>query len=543
MSKNTKNVVLLIGLAYFFFMLGNGLLSLTNPDEVFYTQTAKEMVSHNQWLTPILFDKPQFEKPIFLYWLLRVAFFVFGVTSFAARFFPAVFASAGVLGIYFLGLISFKDEKKAFISSLVLMSCGLYIGLARTVFTDMIFSVFILFSLLAFFWGHSLRARKGVGIILFFFFAALAVLTKGPLGILIPLVVVMTFLLFTREIRFLFCGSFLWGMLIFGLLSFPWYMVMIKKYGVVFIGEFFYNDHLRRFLEAEHLANDKWYFYPLSIIGCFFPWSIFILPALGYIFKNKLKSSPAYIFILCWIASVLVIFQSAHSKLVSYILPMFPALALVIGDFITDRMLSKKENSRGSKIIFLLSWGFLSLLLIAIIAAVFKFAGFLSSRLPVLVFIVIFIAWLSVMLVFILTRKPLKSVYMLASAIPLFFIIIPFLKNDIEPYISSREACAYLKKNYPSEGIIFVSTSYARGVRYYAGNEVAAYGRNCFSPHPILFLNTDEEVADFLRRQTVTYCVIKRKQVADIQRVAKVYKFNITVLKVLGGAYLLKVSR
>ena len=132
---------------------------------------------------------------------------------------------------------------------------------------------------------------------------------------------------------------------------------------------------------------------------------------------------------------------------------------------------------------------------------------------------------------------------MLSSLIPVFFIIVPFLKNDIEPYISSREACAYLKKNYPSEGIIFVSTSYARGVRYYAGNEVAAYGRNCFSPHPILFLNTDEEVADFLRQQTVTYCVIKRRQVADIQRVAKSYRFNITVLKILGGAYLLKVNR
>lgn len=102
------------------------------------------MISRNQRLTPMLFNKPQFEKPILLYWLLRAAFHVFGVTIFAARFFPAVFASAGVLGIYFLGLVGFRDEKKAFISSLVLMSCGLYIGLARNMARSLHESFFIM---------------------------------------------------------------------------------------------------------------------------------------------------------------------------------------------------------------------------------------------------------------------------------------------------------------------------------------------------------------------------------------------------------------
>lgn len=142
---------------------------------------------------------------------------------------------------------------------------------------------------------------------------------------------------------------------------------------------------------------------------------------------------------------------------------------------------------------------------------VFKFAGFLSALLPVLVFIAIFIVWLLVILAFILKREFLMSAHMFASVIPVLFIIVPFLKNDIEPYISSREVCLYLKKNYSSP-VIFVSKPYARGVRYYTGNEVAAYGRNCFSPHPILFLNTDEEAADLLKQQPVTYCVIKRNQ-------------------------------
>ena len=98
-----KQVFLLIVLSYFCFMFGNGIVSLTNPDEVFYTQTAKEMIKFNSWMTPYLFGQPQFEKPILLYWFLRVAFMVFGLTSFAARFFPALFAIIGVVAVYFLG--------------------------------------------------------------------------------------------------------------------------------------------------------------------------------------------------------------------------------------------------------------------------------------------------------------------------------------------------------------------------------------------------------------------------------------------------------
>ena len=120
--KNTKHIFILVVLAYFFFMFGNGVVSLTNPDEVFYAQTAKEMAKHSSWLTPYLFDAPNFEKPILLYWLLRFGFILFGVSSFAARFFPAVFATIGVIAVYFLGLVGFKDEKKAFLASLILSS-------------------------------------------------------------------------------------------------------------------------------------------------------------------------------------------------------------------------------------------------------------------------------------------------------------------------------------------------------------------------------------------------------------------------------------
>ena len=159
--------VLLVLCAYlFFFKLGS--MALTDPDETFYAQTAKEMLQQHSWMTPYLFGQPQFEKPIFLYWLLKIGFIIFGINSFAARFFPALFGIIGVVAVYLLGRIGFKDKQKAFISALVMMTCGLYIGLARTVFTDLIFGVFILLALLFFYWGYVFEKRKCPGIFLFF---------------------------------------------------------------------------------------------------------------------------------------------------------------------------------------------------------------------------------------------------------------------------------------------------------------------------------------------------------------------------------------
>src|SRR3989338_9206224 len=79
----------------FFFQLGG--MALTDPDETFYAQTAKEMLQANDWLTPRLYGEPQFEKPILFYWLIELSFKAFGVNEFAARLPSAVFALLGVI--------------------------------------------------------------------------------------------------------------------------------------------------------------------------------------------------------------------------------------------------------------------------------------------------------------------------------------------------------------------------------------------------------------------------------------------------------------
>ena len=155
---------------------------------------------------------------------------------------------------------------------------------------------------------------------------------------------------------------------------------MISRYGASFTHEFFYNDHIRRFLAAEHPKNDTWYFYPASMIGCMFPWSLYVLAGLVALFMGLRKDRNAFsIFLLSWICVVFVIFQAAHSKLVSYVFPVFPALALIAGDYVFDAASSKSRN----RIFYALSI-FMAAVLFAIpVAGIFlapKYASFLSSR-------------------------------------------------------------------------------------------------------------------------------------------------------------------
>lgn len=528
-------------------MFGNGLLSLTIPDEVFYAQTAKEMQQQHSWMTPYLFGQPQFEKPIFLYWLLRFGLMIFGITSFAARFFPALFAMIGVIAVYLLGRIGFKDPRKAFISAIILMTGGIYIGLARTVFTDLIFSVFILLSLLCFYWGYALANRKGLGILLFFVFAALATLSKGPLGLLIPFLSIILFLLIKKDLKFLLNRYLFWGFLLFGVIALPWYILMFKLYGNTFIHEFFYNDHFRRIIEAEHSGNDTWYFYPVAMVGCIFPWSVFFIFALFFPFKYlKQKDNHFYIFLICLIAAVLVIFQSAHSKLVSYIFPLFPALALFTGNFTTDLITQEK----GRLIYFIL---FLSLLIVFLVPLVLiiisiyfnhRLSLYLSSPAVINIFIIVFLVFGLSLLFLIMRRKLLKSIYCLALFVPIAIYLVPFVRTDIEPYLSPQEACRYLLKNYKIDNTILSSKFFVRGVRYNTDKPVAVIdipGTPFFSPHPLPFLNSPDKVRDFLSKQKITYCVLKKSSVEDIARITA-GAFKYTVLKVIGNEYILKIE-
>lgn len=545
MSKNTKYVFILIVLCYFFFIFGNSILELTDPDEIFYTLTAKEMVEHNTWMTPYLFDHPQFEKPILTYWLIRMGFLIWGITAFAARFPPALFASLGVLAVYLLGRLMFGDPKKAFLSALIIASGGLYIGLGRTVFTDMIFSVFIMLALCFFWWGYADKSKKNTGIILFFAMSALAVLTKGPLGIGVPFLIIFVYLAISRELKYLFCPGLLWGLFIFILISFPWYILMITKYGPGFINEFFYNDHLRRYIEAEHIHNDTWFFYPVSAIGCIFPWSLFLAAGLLNLLRRIKRISRQQLFLICWIVVTFLIFQPAHSKLISYIFPVFFASALITGDYLYELIIDPKRR----KVLLSLScltWFVLLLMAAGVFVATKKFPEYISSIIPIYTMIAVYSVWLISILVLLVRRRSYLAVCLFSLMVPILFSVMPFVKDDVESFASTAKTSSYLMENCPiGDDTVLCSKYFVRGVRFHTGKNVAffnPYAKNHFSPHPIPFLGSDEKARDFINQQGPTYCVLKKSALEDVERISKDNNFDYKVLKVIGSQYIVEIT-
>src|SRR3989338_10719714 len=274
MGHKTAIFVLLV-LGYFILMFGNGIVSLTHPDEVFYVQSAKEMVAHNSWLTPIIFDAPQFEKPIFFFWLLAGGIKLFGVAPIVARFWPALFAILGVGVTYGIAWMLFGRKRLAFFSGIVLASSFIYLALARAVLTDMVFSVLVTASIALFYWAYRYPERKGLGIVLCSIVSGVAVLTKGILGFSFPAAVIILFLLYKKELSFFRDRASLLGLLLFIAISAPWHLVMYKWHGHVFVVEYFDNVHIRRLLVAEHARLDTWYFYLGLMFGGILPWSLF----------------------------------------------------------------------------------------------------------------------------------------------------------------------------------------------------------------------------------------------------------------------------
>jgi len=544
LSTNLKRILLLVFLSFAFFIAGNSIINLTNPDEVFYAQTAKEMMQQRTWMVPYLFDQPQFEKPILAYWLLKIGFLMFGISNFGARFFPAVFGLVGVIAVYVLALRVYNDSKKAFICSLILVSSAFYLCFARFVFTDTIFSVFILLSLASFFLGYVDTKRKASGIIFSFIFSGLAVLTKGPLGFIIPFSIILLFLGFRKELKFILNKYAMWGFVLFILVSFPWYIFMIKKFGPNFTHEFFYNDHIRRLFEAEHLGYDRWYFYPASIIWGMFPWSIWVAAALVHLFKRTVakKPEPFYQFLASWLLVVFIIFQIAHSKLVSYILPLFPALALIAGDFIYSMI--SANRTRLMRVLASISWFTIMTAVTAVAIGAAKYPQYLGSKVIIYGYLVLSAILLAVMLAFIIKRKFLAKIYLSTLQIPLLLFFALFSSNKFDAYVSSKSACEYLLKTEKVENTILCSKLLVRGVRYYTDKKVALInlgGKNLFSPHPIVNLCSDEEVKRFLKSQNITYCILNRSVSADIQRIAG-NEFKAQLLKHIGNRYIIKIS-
>ena len=321
-------LTVLFGIA-FFSLLGH--FGLIEPDEGRYAEIPREMLERGDFITPVLNYVKYFEKPVLLYWLNAISFFVFGQNEFAARFPSALAGLLTVLLTYHTGRTLF-GRREGMMAALILGSSVGFLVQGRYNIIDMTLTFCMTATLACFIMATQAEVRwQGRYYYLMYFFAALTVLAKGLIGIVLPGVVIVGYILLTRRWSILREMRLLTGTLLFLLVAAPWF-VLVSLNNPEFARFFFIHEHFERFLTKVHKRYEPpWFFIPV-LIGCMLPWSFFIPSAAISAWRERNgPGANAILFLALWGILIFGFFSASNSKLIPYILPVFPAVALLTG--------------------------------------------------------------------------------------------------------------------------------------------------------------------------------------------------------------------
>jgi 4-amino-4-deoxy-L-arabinose transferase-like glycosyltransferase len=316
----------------FSFFQSLGRFPLIDPDEGRYAEIPREMLERGDFVTPLLNYVKYFEKPPLHYWLNAAAMTVFGKNEFAARFGGALMGLVTVLLAYHVGRRLFGRRSGLF-AALILGTCTGFLAQARLDITDMTLTC-TLSAALAFFMVAAREGERHPGryYYLSYFCAALAVLAKGLIGIVFPGAIIVLYILLTRRWRLLKEMRIPTGMLLFFAVSAPWF-ILVSLRNPEFARFFFIHEHFERFTTTVHGRYQPFWFFIPILLGTMLPWSLFIPAAVRGIWKGRsTREGDARLYLLIWAAFIFLFFSKSDSKLVPYILPVFPPLALLMGD-------------------------------------------------------------------------------------------------------------------------------------------------------------------------------------------------------------------
>lgn len=327
----------------------NGSLLITDSVESNYALTAKEMVLSGDWLSPQIYGNYWYDKPIMFYWLTAIAYKIFGFTEFASRFFPAVFGIFGVALAAFGGK-KLYSERAGFFSAVILATSLEFFLISKSIITDSVLFLFFNAALLFFYLGY--REQKGKYYYGTYLFCALATLTKGPIGFLLPGLIIFLFLLSQNSWRELKNMKLFSGTLLFLLIAVPWYLSMYLFHGSDFINVFFGTHNFLRATVSEHPKDNVIYFYTLVLLLGFFPWVGFLPQTIRHFCSRAgkwAKPGSQEMFLLIWAVTVFVFFQSMATKYLTYTYPMLFPLALLVGGYFDDK---NKQASLGNVLLY-----------------------------------------------------------------------------------------------------------------------------------------------------------------------------------------------
>lgn len=350
-----------IGWLAFFWHLGHtGLLDETEP---LFAEAARQMTVTGDWITPYFNQVTRFDKPPLIYWLMAIAYQTFGVNAWAARL-PSALAGFCLMGACFYVLQRFglpvgqeqlrqvDPESPRFsfpwqlwltagLGSVMVALHPQTLFFGRLGYSDMVLNACMSGSLMAFFLGYAQPERQSAQqrwYLAFYVLMALAVLTKGPVAIALPGLIIGAFLFYVGRLREVL-AEINWrrGVLIVLGLCLPWFILVTLSNGEAYLDAFFGYHNLERFTSVVNRHQGPWYFHFLVVLVGFAPWSVYLPSAIAHLhplqrqnWQNQARSNHLGIFVLFWFWIVLIFFTIAATKYFSYVLPLMPAAAMLV---------------------------------------------------------------------------------------------------------------------------------------------------------------------------------------------------------------------
>ena len=363
-----KDLVILAVVSGIWFLALLGMRPLSNPDEGRYGEIPREMAVTGDFVTPRLNGVKYFEKPPLVYWLSALTFRQFGVSEFTVRLWGGIFSILGVLLTY-AAARALHGRAVGIWSAIILSTTLMYYIFSQIMLLDMAVAVTLTGALFSFILAmREPRGRKRFGLFMAFYaFMALATLSKGLIGIALPGAVIFLWVLLLNRWRALWPFYPLVGTILLLAIAAPWHIYAARA-NPDFLNFYFYHEHWLRFTTRVHGRYEPWWFFlPILLVGLF-PWVYFTRQALreslagGW--KARHQNAEAWFFLI-WVVFIVAFFSKSQSKLIPYILPVFPAMAVMLGRSISGVWLGLPMDKfrKGA-------WAFIVTALVVVVAAV-----------------------------------------------------------------------------------------------------------------------------------------------------------------------------
>lgn len=463
------------------------------------------MVSSGDWLTPQIFGQPQFEKPIFFYWLNAASYKIFGETEFAGRL-PAALPATILVGLVYAFGCGFMGRRAALLSAIVLGTGLEYAIMSRLMLTDIALALFIAGAMFSYWRAMEDEARRTRWILLHFACGGLAALTKGPIGSIATLLAIWSFSWLMNR-RWVLRGSALWGGLaLYGVIAVPWYAVMLHKFGWHFFNEFFIHENWDRLIRAEHPANNHWYYYILLLLLGSIPWMPAVALAVNRAVQG-IRNDARLAFLWCWIISSVVLLTIAQSKLPSYAFYVFVPLAMTAGIALDDLLTHGFRTSRDRILVL----GF------AIIQCGFMFfIPMIKLARPFATPALGMAACFAVALVLLWRRQWAGAVAAYAVAtVALIGGALVFSVDHVEKYSSARPVAEAMMEGHDGNEPLIAGKFLARGIHFYTHQPVwvlANKAQPFWTPHPLPVIAGRDALREFVAKHGPVRVTIRRSE-------------------------------